>query len=173
MAHVLDPAATHAPVRRSATAILVLKLVALCAAAIVAGGTFAIWRGFPPHELSASAYIQIQQGAIRGLNLLFPVVGLLALVSSAALALLTHGRQRWLFVIAILLMIVAALVTRFGNQPINAVVMGWSPNAPPADWEALRDRWWGLHLIRTFFACASYVALALGCLLPLRGAQHR
>jgi hypothetical protein len=174
MAHVHDRAPTDAFARKQA-AVLVLKLVALSAAAIVAGGTFAIWRGYPPHDLSASAYVEMQQGAIQGLNLLFPLVGLVALLAATALAFLTHGRKRWFFVLAVVLMIVAALVTRFGNQPINALVVGWSPEAPPQGWEALRDRWWWLHLTRTFFACLSYLALALGCLLPSasRGAPRR
>lgn len=153
-------------INRSTTAMLVLKVIALSMAAIVAGGTFAIWRAFSPYGLTASAYVQMQQGGIRGLNILFPVVGLLALVSTAALAFLTRGQARWLFLLAIALLAVSALVTRFGNQPINAIVMGWSPDAPPQNWEELRDSWWGLHLTRTFFTCTGYIALAVGCLLP-------
>jgi hypothetical protein len=38
--------------------------------------------------------------------------------------------------------VVAGLVTRFGNQPINAVVMTWQASAPPSGWEEARDQWW-------------------------------
>ena len=38
--------------------------------------------------------------------------------------------------------------TRFLNQPIDAIVMTWQRDAPPANWMRLRDEWWPWHLIR-------------------------
>ncbi len=61
------------------------------------------------------------------------------------------GRSRplvlFLYLLAAKAMIVAGLITRFGNQPINAIVMTWS-GLPPTGWEILRDRWWTLHQAR-------------------------
>jgi hypothetical protein len=37
--------------------VLACQLLALSATAVIAGGTFAIWRGFAPHRLSAGAYM--------------------------------------------------------------------------------------------------------------------
>jgi hypothetical protein len=42
----------------------------------------------------------------------------------------------------------AGLITRFLNQPINAIVMAWLPAAPPADWTDLRDSWRHWHVVR-------------------------
>ncbi|EYD74560.1 hypothetical protein Rumeso_03856 [Rubellimicrobium mesophilum DSM 19309] len=165
MAHVLDPIPSSVSGRNEALA-LVVKVVALSAAGIVAGGTFAVWRGYPPQGLSPGTFVEMQQDAIRGMNVLFPVVGAVAILATLILALMERGGRRAWLLAAVGLFVVAALVTRFGNQPINAVVMGWSPDAPPPGWEALRDRWWTLHLIRTAVTCLGYLALLLGCLMP-------
>lgn len=166
MAQVLDPAPAAVSTPRASLA-LVLKVVALCAAATVAGGTVTIWRGFPPQGLSPVAFVEMQQDAIRGLNVFLPVAGLLAIVATLALVWLEQGAQRRWLLMALGLFVAAGIVTRFGNQPINAIVMGWTPDAPPKGWEVLRDRWWTLHLLRTALTGSGYLALTLGCLLPI------
>jgi uncharacterized membrane protein len=45
-------------------------------------------------------------------------------------------------------LVAAGAVTRFLNQPINAVVMTWQAGAPPANWMSLRDEWWRWHQVR-------------------------
>ena len=145
---------------------LLLKVVALSAAALVAGGTVTVWRGFPPQGLSPGAFVEMQQDAIRGLNVFLPAVALVAILATLALAWLARGVRRQWLLSALVLFFVAGVITRFGNQPINAIVMSWTPDAPPEGWQALRDRWWGLHLVRTAIICVGYLALLLGCLLP-------
>lgn len=169
MAHVLDPTPATVSEER-ATLALLLKIIALSAAALVAGGTVTVWRGYPPQGLSPTAFVEMQQDAIRGLNLFLPAAGLVAILATLVLSWIERGARRGWLLVAALLFIAAGLVTRFGNQPINAIVIGWTPAAPPAGWEALRDRWWQLHLIRTALTCAGYLALTLGCLLPRRHA---
>ncbi len=57
---------------------------------------------------------------------------------------------RYLLVAAVVFcLLAAALVTRFGNQPVNAIVMTWNPQSPPAEWAQLRDAWWQWHMVRT------------------------
>jgi uncharacterized membrane protein len=60
------------------------------------------------------------------------------------------------------LLIAAALITRLGNQPINAIVATWDALRPPAGWEALRDQWWHWHVIRTWTTLAALVFLLIG-----------
>ena len=60
-----------------------------------------------------------------------------------------------------LLCLLAALAaTLLVNVPINAAQMGWSTQAPPANWAAVRDRWQAAHALRTALA-----VVALGCQL--------
>jgi hypothetical protein len=67
-------------------------------------------------------------------------------------------------VIAAVLLIAAGLITRLGNQPINAIIMTWVPEAPAANWEQLRDDWWRLHIVRTSSAIAALVFTLLAVL---------
>ena len=112
---------------------------------------FGIWVGFNPSSLSAIAYVEQQQNAIRSLNTLLPAMGAACILLAAVLAILSKGdpRTRYLLVAAIACLAAAALVTRFGNQPINAVVITWSAQAPDANWMQLRDEWWRWHVART------------------------
>lgn len=61
---------------------------------------------------------------------------------------------------AALILLGLALVVSFAvNVPINLAQIGWDPQAPPADWASIRDRWQIAHAVRTL-CCV----LALGCL---------
>jgi uncharacterized membrane protein len=133
---------------------------------LLVGTMFGIWVGYNPVGLSASAFVEQQQNAIRSLNVLLPAMGASCIVFTAVLALLTKGdpRSRYLLTLSALLLIGAGLITRFGNQPINAIVMTWSAQAPAANWTQLRDEWWQWHILRSM---AGIAALALTTLALL------
>ena len=139
-----------------------IRFVSLFLTALLVGTMFGIWLGYNPATLSASAYVEMQQNAIRSLNVLLPVLGLACIVLTAALAVLTKGdkRSRWLLILAVLCLVSAGLITRFANQPINAVVITWSAQAPASNWAELRDTWWRWHTLRTILAVTGF-ALAL------------
>jgi uncharacterized membrane protein len=144
----------------------IIRFVLLMLLALLVGTMFGIWVGFNPASLSASAYIEQQQNAIRALNTLLPAMGALCILLTVILAALSKGdrRSRYLLVAAAVLMFVAALVTRFGNQPINAVVMTWRAQSPATNWITLRDAWWHWHMVRSL---AGIAALALTVLAVL------
>jgi uncharacterized membrane protein len=141
---------------------VVIRFVSLFLTALLVGTMFGIWLGFNPAGLSAGAYVEMQQNAIRSLNVSLPVLGLVCIVLTAVLAVFTKGdkRSRLLLVLAVLCLATAGLITRFANQPINAVVITWSAQAPASNWTELRDTWWQWHTLRTIAAVAGF-ALAL------------
>ena len=143
-----------------------IRFVLLVLLALLVGTMFGIWVGFNPARLSASAYVEQQQNAIRSLNTLLPAMGAVCVLLTVVLAVLSKGdsRSRSLLVAAAVLMVTAGLVTRFGNQPINAVVMTWSAQAPAENWAQLRDAWWQWHIVRSL---AGITALALTTLAVL------
>ena len=63
-------------------------------------------------------------------------------------------------------LVLAGLVTRFGIQPINSLVMTWSAQAPAANWMEQRDTWWNWHILRTV---AGICALSLTILAVIGG----
>jgi len=52
------------------------------------------------------------------------------------------------------------LVTVLVNVPINGKVQGWKPDAPPADWKRLRDRWERFHSIRALLVVLGFALFA-------------
>jgi uncharacterized membrane protein len=131
-------------------------------AGLIAGTLFGIWLGYNPHSLSPSAYIEQQQNAIRALNVTMPILGAICTVITLIHAYLARSNRSTLYLLltAVILFVIAGLVTRFGNQPINAIVIGWRASSPPSMWEAARDRWWQWHSVRTIAMIAGF-----GCVI--------
>jgi uncharacterized membrane protein len=144
----------------------IIRFVLLVLMALLVGSMFGILIGYNPASLSASAYVEQHQNAVRSLNTLFPVMGAICIVLTAVLAARSgaNRRVRYLLLAAVLLMLVAALVTRFGNQPINAIIMTWNTQVQPADWEQLRDQWWQWHVVRTIAAILAFSSVVLAVL---------
>lgn len=120
-------------------------------AAILAGSMFCVWLVFNPAGLSASTYVILQQQAIRTLNKAMPALGaitILATIAAAVPARNDRGKLA-LLIAAVVCVLAAGLITRFLNQPINAIVMTWNSATPPANWTSFRDAWWRWHLIRS------------------------
>jgi uncharacterized membrane protein len=144
----------------------IIRFVLLVLMALLVGSMFGILIGYNPASLSASAYVEQHQNAVRSLNTLFPVMGAICIVLTAVLAARSgaNRRVRYLLLAAVLLMLVAALVTRFGNQPINAIIMTWNTQVQPANWEQLRDQWWQWHVVRTIAAILAFSSVVLAVL---------
>jgi uncharacterized membrane protein len=61
-------------------------------------------------------------------------------------------------ILAAVFFIVCILITRFGNKPIDDIVITWTKDAIPNNWTELRDNWWSFHILRTV---AEIIALLL------------
>ena len=139
-------------------------------AALIAGGMFVIWVGYDPATLSPSTYVEQQQNAIRSLNVLMPVLGALTVLLTLICAFL-HRKDRKAFVLLIVaaaFLVVSGLVTRFGNQPINDIVMGWDIARPAANWTELRAEWWGFHRLRAICGLIALVLITWANIYPGR-----
>lgn len=143
-----------------------LQFAAILVLGTVAGTTFGIWRGYNPSNWDAATFMEVHKGAVRGLNLLIPVMGAAALALVVVLAVLARQRSTafWLYVATVALIVIAAAVTRFLNQPINAQVMQWTATGMPGDWTEIRGRWWQWHELRTVISMAAITLLTAGVL---------
>ena len=119
-----------------------VRLANVIFAALIAGGMFVIWVGYDPASLSPATYVEQQQNAIRALNVVMPVLGAIAIALTLISAFLQR-KDRTVFVLLIVataFLIISGVVTRFGNQPINALVMTWDIARPPANWAGRASR---------------------------------
>jgi hypothetical protein len=125
-------------------------VAALLLVSLVAGSMFGIWRGYDPALYAPATFVEVHQGAVRGLNTLLPAMAIAALVLTVVLAVLGRGKPTapWLYIAAAIAIAIGGAITRLANQPINDLVMTWTPTGLPDNWTALRDGWWGWHLAR-------------------------
>jgi uncharacterized membrane protein len=128
----------------------VIDFTSLLLAALLVGAMFGVWLFLNPAGSDAVLYVALQQQGIRGLDTTMPALGAATIVVTIVAAVLGRGdgARLGLLIAAVACLIVAGLITRFLNQPINAIVMTWHRDAPPADWMRLRDEWWRWHLMR-------------------------
>lgn len=133
----------------------IIRFCTIIMAALVTGTIFGIWIGYNPKDLTAPTFIEQQQNAIMALNTLMPVLGLITILLTLTTAFLQR-KDKIAFsflLVASVFLILSGLTTRFGNQPINSIVMTWDMNTPPNNWIELRNQWWTYHEWRTLSAC--------------------
>src|SRR5204862_107869 len=70
-----------------------VRFLNILLAALVAGTIFGIWIGFNPKELSSLAYVEQQQNAIRALNVLMPLLGLVTILITLLSAFLQRKEK--------------------------------------------------------------------------------
>ena len=140
----------------------------LLLAALTVGTMFCVWLVFNPAGLDPRSYIALQQHAIRTLNRSVPALGATTILLTIVAAVLSRNdRARMTLLICCLLCLLAAgLVTRFLNQPINAIVITWHADSPPVNWTNFRDRWWRWHCVRLAAGMVGLSALITSMLRP-------
>ena len=133
---------------------------------LVVGSMFAIWYGLNPNQLSYPDYLIHQQQLIKQLNVKLPLLAAVAILLTIISAILSRGDKTtlMLLIVAAVFLIIAGIVTRFLNQPINAEVMTWVANNPPSDWIKLRDDWWKWHIVRLISGIIGFSFLIFGFL---------
>jgi Domain of unknown function (DUF1772) len=134
---------------------VVIDFANMLLVALLVGSMFAVWLIFNPAGLEADLYVALQQQAIRTLNTILPAMGAASIAATVAAAVAgrTDTPRLGMLIVAAACLVASGIVTRFLNQPINAIVMTWSNGAPP-NWTSLRDAWWRWHLLRLGFGLA-------------------
>jgi archaellum biogenesis protein FlaJ (TadC family) len=137
-----------------------VRFLNIIVVALLAGVSFGIWIGFDPSGLSASTFVEQQQNMLHSLrSLLVSLVVIATLITILSAFLQKINRTAFIsLLIAAILLISCILITRFGNKPIDDVVITWTKDTLPDNWIELRDKWWSFHILRTI---AEMLALLL------------
>jgi uncharacterized membrane protein len=143
-----------------------INFLSLLSAALVVGTMFGVWLTFNPKNLGAATYVAQQQRCIRSLNVIMPLLGGVTVLLTVVTASLSGNDRTRLGLLAgaAVCFVAAGVITRFANQRINAVVMTWSADAPPADWTRRRDDWWRWHIRRMACGLVGLCLLIAGIL---------
>jgi len=140
---------------------MAIDFTSLLLASLLVGAMFGVWLIFNPVGLEPAVYTTLLQQGIRTMNVTMPLLGMATILATTAAAVLARGNggRLSLLVAAVACFVAARLVTRFLNQPINAIVMAWSVDSPPADWTRFRDEWRRWHMLRSAIGIAGLCLL--------------
>jgi hypothetical protein len=150
---------------------LVIRLVALLLAALATGGLMVNWIGLAramARVSSASAYTEFHQATNRTFDPYMPIVVFGALFGGIALAVVSPGvnsapgQLAFLGVVCYAVVLAISLST---NVRTNKLIAGWSIQAPPDNWKAVRAGWIRYHVLRTLVSVPGLICYILSCLL--------
>jgi uncharacterized membrane protein len=139
------------------------RYVSLLGGGLFAGGSLAVLvLELALRRLDGTAYTEVRQAT----HDVFPwYIGAILVPTYLAVVMLVvlarrAGSPALRPAAAALILLVLALVVSFAvNAPINIEQIDWNAQAPPADWASVRDRWQIAHAVRTVLC-----VIALGCL---------
>lgn len=116
------------------------------------------------NQLSATEYTELMQRFLKvarrsPLNIALMTISILAPIPAL---LGFYQSSNWLafgFVsIGLTIFFVGMfLVSRFFNEPLYDRILGWTAKMPPADWQAARQQWHVLNLVRACASCAAFM----------------
>ena len=70
----------------------------------------------------------------------------------------------YLSAVALLLFLIALLVTVVIEVPIVQQIVTWTPSTLPGNWQQLRDRWMRFHVVRVIAGIASLIFLLVAAI---------
>ena len=119
-------------------------------------------------DFTAGTDVEVQQATVRNLR---PVMGTLmpgaVVVNLAVLGMSARERCSPGFALTlagVLANLAALALTGIFELPINARVLTWSPEIPPAGWQASLSRWQAIHTARTAVSVAGLASLLAAAL---------
>lgn len=146
--------------------ILAIQLVII--SGIVAGVMAAVSRAVVPvfAALPAERYVQLHQLLDPQFDPFMPWLTRFNLLQGVVLLILVDPlAPRILIAVGMLLLAMMAVVSEFGNVPINRKVLSWDPAQPPGGWAELRSRWARWQHLRSVLAAASFAAVTSAALV--------
>ncbi len=143
-------------------ALRIWEFISICLAALVTGVFWGPWLGLSRsiETFTADVFLAIGQRMIGNLAPVMPFLMPAAILSLVPVLILSWHRPAvfWLTLAALVLYLLALVVTLAVEVPIDNRIRSWTPETLPADWQRQRDRWERFHALRTL---ASVVGLAL------------
>jgi uncharacterized membrane protein len=123
------------------------------------------------NTLDARDFTLVKHSFEVAVGKVMPVLVIAAELSIAPLIFLLRSSGPPFLAVVLALILWAGVITAtlVYNAPVNALAVEWSPEAPPANWEELRDKWHRGQTIRTPLAIVAFAAIAFAAVWPSTG----
>ncbi len=144
---------------------------------MLTGNEFGGFVGFHPalYELPTEAHARAERAITGRFGKVMPPFMTAAILSFVPVLSLAEDRRSpsYFFTLAGMLCYASMLAVTFaGNMPVNRRTLQLSPEAPPADWLALRARWDRWHTLRNALNFVGLGLLTTAALAPDGGTTH-
>jgi uncharacterized membrane protein len=145
------------------------ELISIVLLALMAGMFHGPWAALSRSmsTFTPEVFLAIVDRMNRNMAPVMTVLMPASLLSIVPVLILSYHERPLTFVLsatALVLFIVALLVTILVEVPIIEEIATWTVSTLPADWQQLRDRWLRFHLIRVIAGLASLVLLVVGAI---------
>jgi hypothetical protein len=116
-------------------------------------------------QLDDATALRVRHHLIRSLRLVMPLLMLLTVGSTFAVAVFGCNRARYPDVVAAGAALAVLVISISVHSPLNRRFLRWSPETVPANGPALIARWNRWDSIRAGFALLAFLAAVQGALL--------
>ena len=145
------------------------ELISIIFSALTAGMFHGPWIALSRSmkTFSPEVFLEIVDRMNRNMAPVMTVLMPGTMLSIIPVILLSY-RQRpmvfYLSTVALLLFLIALLVTVVIEVPIVQQIVTWTPSTLPKNWQQLRDRWMKFHVLRVIAGIASLIFLLVGAI---------
>ncbi len=139
------------------------------ASGILAGGMVEIAAAEVPtwRLLDLTAYVRVHQLVDHHIDRFMPKSAAVAGITGVLLLVLRAPPWERFFLLAgVVMTALVAVLSEVFNRPLNRLIAGWAPAAPPPEAAAVRALWARRHLLRTLPGVVALVCF--GCATALR-----
>lgn len=149
------------------------QFVSIMLYVLVAGVMWGTWLSLARTmtEYDAETFLADGQHMIANLATVMEVLMISALIVGLVVVVLLFAARSavagWLALAALLLMIAVLVITLAVEVPIDELIVTWTAETLPPDWQEIRARWAAFHTLRTFGSLGA-VAAAVAAGLTLR-----
>ena len=146
----------------------IIFTITLLAYAMIAGQAFMYILSLKQVQLSldANTYTEIRKLIDASMRASFKYVIYTALLANVLLVIATAKNPGSLVfitaTIALVALVAEILLTLKGNLPINDIINTWSADTIPANWAAIRDKWFTIFQYRQIASITGFVSLLIG-----------
>ena len=116
---------------------------------------------------SPEFFLEIVDRMNRNMAPVMTVLMPCTMLSIIPVMLFSYRQQPMVFylsAVALLLFLIALLVTVVIEVPIVQQIVTWTPSTLPENWQQLRDRWMRFHVLRVFAGLASLIFLLVAAI---------
>jgi uncharacterized membrane protein len=145
------------------------ELISIVFSALTAGMFHGPWIALSRSmkTFSPEVFLEIVDRMNRNMAPVMTVLMPGTMLSIIPVILLSY-RQRpmvfYLSTVALVLFLIALLVTVVIEVPIVQQIVTWTPSTLPKNWQQLRDRWMRFHVLRVIAGIASLIFLLVGAI---------